>query len=530
MTDQTHHFTTKDNKVWARNTYGFEGVAALMSKQAGGMNHLYVGASVKFASPVTASTLKTPAAAAWTRLRHWAPIIGTRAVDAEGELNVFSITYTPPASAADAAQWAAETVKWDDVETSLNARDDAVHESSWWSPADNHWGAEMHIGPCGDGQWSFILSIGHWAGDARGTIPLVDKFLELLAAELNGSATPPVEQLSWGTETTKLPPVATVALKLSDNAADAAALKVESNLSSGKGLAPADAPPPPPMFSRPVGLSAGANASPEPKSFTQRVVLTAEETAAVTKASKAHGATVTETINTILVLSEIETILRTAAKDEAKFAEVKASYDSAVIYPLALTTFNRRNFLSPEYANHDAPKGTPSFAFEGFPTMHNMANLRKCLSINGTSIDIAASPESFWTGAVADTVTELEKLKKSGTPEGYVASQTATNAVIPIFQPAMFAQPAMITTSTGSLTKLKALSRWEPSAKGPLAITKFLVSLRQTSLFPYNTVTYWEWDGQIHISLHSASDFLGAADFQLFEESVKKWVTFIGAE
>lgn len=70
-------------------------------------------------------------------------------------------------------------------------------------------------------------------------------------------------------------------------------------------------------------------------------MLTAEETAALTKVSKAHGATITETVNTILVLAEIESILRTAAQDEAKFAEVKASYDAAGIYPLALTTFSR---------------------------------------------------------------------------------------------------------------------------------------------------------------------------------------------
>lgn len=59
------------------------------------------------------------------------------------------------------------------------------------------------------------------------------------------------------------------------------------------------------------------------------------------KESKAHGATITETVNTILILAEIETIIRTAAKDAEKFAQVKALFESAAIYPLALTTFDR---------------------------------------------------------------------------------------------------------------------------------------------------------------------------------------------
>lgn len=118
------------------------------------MNHLYVGTSVKFSTPIAASKLEKPVANAWTHLRHWAPIIGTRTVDGE-ELNVFSITYASPASAADAAQWVAETLKWDDKEISLDARDDAIKDV-WWSPADNHWGAELHVGPCEGGQWSFL--------------------------------------------------------------------------------------------------------------------------------------------------------------------------------------------------------------------------------------------------------------------------------------------------------------------------------------------------------------------------------------
>ncbi|KAF7979275.1 hypothetical protein HWV62_42966 [Athelia sp. TMB] len=496
-----------------------------MSHEAEGMNHFYIGTSIKFASPVNASTLKTPVTNAWTRLRYWAPVVGTRTIPKEGAHNVYLITYAPPASAAEASQWAAETIKWDETEAPLTVRDDAIKEA-WWTPSQNHYGAEMHVGPAGNGLWSFILATGHWSSDARGTIPLVDKFFEFLAAELDGSATPPVEQISWGQEVAKLAPTGAQAVKLSAEKTDAVAEKVESNLSGAqaKGPAPPDAPQPPPLFGRPKGLTAGngADASARPKSLTQRIVLTAEETAALTKVSKAHGATITETVNTILVLAEIESILRTAAQDEAKFAEVKASYDAAGIYPLALTTFSRRNFLAPEYANHDAPKGCPSFAFEGFPIMHNMTNLRKCIKINGTSIDIV--PEFFWTGAVADNVAELEKLKKSGTPESYVASQTATNAVIPIFTPAMFPNPALVTTSTGSLKKLGMLTRWEPSAGGPLAVQKILLSLRATSLFPYNTVTFWEWDGQLNLSAHAASDHLGTGDFALLEEGVRKWV------
>lgn len=119
------------------------------------MNHFYIGASIKFASPVNASALKTPVTNAWTRLRYWAPVVGTRTIPKEGAHNVYLITYAPPASAAEASQWAAETIKWDETEAPLTARDDAIKEV-WWTPSQNHYSAEMHVGPAGDGLWSFM--------------------------------------------------------------------------------------------------------------------------------------------------------------------------------------------------------------------------------------------------------------------------------------------------------------------------------------------------------------------------------------
>lgn len=119
------------------------------------MNHFYIGSAVRFAEPVSAETLKEPVARAWIRLRHWAPVVGTRSKAEEGVKNTFLITYEPPASVADAVKWASETVKWDDSVTSLVQRDDKIKEV-WWKPSDDHWGMEMHVGPSEDGLWSFM--------------------------------------------------------------------------------------------------------------------------------------------------------------------------------------------------------------------------------------------------------------------------------------------------------------------------------------------------------------------------------------
>lgn len=155
-----------------------------------------------------------------------------------------------------------------------------------------------------------------------------------------------------------------------------------------------------------------------------------------------------------------------------------------------------------------------------------MEHIRKCIAISGTNVDITATKEAFWGGAVADTVGQLEALKKQGSPEGYVGSQTATEGMAKMFEVSMFALPAMVTTSTGSLTKLGLLARWEPRARGPLTITQLILSLRAT--FPYNTTTFWEWDDQISINMHVASEHQTTKGLQMSADAVKRWVAFIG--
>jgi hypothetical protein len=49
------------------------------------------------------------------------------------------------------------------------------------------------------------LSAVHWAIDAHLSLPLINKFLEYFVAEIEGKAQP-VDELTWGEETRRLPP------------------------------------------------------------------------------------------------------------------------------------------------------------------------------------------------------------------------------------------------------------------------------------------------------------------------------------
>jgi hypothetical protein len=137
------------------NVLSFDAVLTHRSSRnwGNGYAHISIGTSVILKPTVSSTKLRESARNAWIRLRHYAPLIAIRTQQGKDETDLF-MTYESSKTTDVAAKWAADTIKWDQEEKTIDVRNTELKER-WWG-TDGNWNMEMHIGPGTEGRLHFM--------------------------------------------------------------------------------------------------------------------------------------------------------------------------------------------------------------------------------------------------------------------------------------------------------------------------------------------------------------------------------------
>jgi len=448
---------------------------------------------------------------AWIRLRHYAPLIALRTQAVGNDKDAF-YAYESSKTSDVAIKWAQDTIKWENEEKTLDARDLDLKER-WWGPED-HWNIERHIGPGPEGRLHLMLLAPHWVIDAHLFFQLLDKYLEYFVAEVEGKAER-VDGLKWGDETKRLPPALIEAIS-------------DKYCGNPKAETPAAEKPArsvPSLFMRPVDPIPQTS---KHSTLSYAIVLTDAETQAFHKKCKAHKSNVTPVVNSILVLADVETTLWWGRRQgKEKFNVVKQMFETADLFPIPINAMDRRAAFRPEHYDLESPLGTPGVASEGYPTMHDMNVVRKSIRLSEDGqIQRDMSDETFWDGVVANAIEILEP----GRPLSptFRADQVRFAGVAVRELTSEVLASRVLCSSIGDIDKLHLLRRWKPSTAGAgstLVIDRLIPSIRIPT--PTLCCICHQYDGHLTLQLQGSSRHNSQEAWQYFGEVVESRVRHI---
>lgn len=100
------------------------------------------------------------------------------------------------------------------------------------------------------------------------------------------------------------------------------------------------------VFVRPVSAALNPASESGQSCIMAPIVLTADETLALHKKCTSHGCTITAVVSAIIVLAEVESTLRVAArKGNSHFALAKEVFEKANVIPVGMNGVDRVRFL-----------------------------------------------------------------------------------------------------------------------------------------------------------------------------------------
>ncbi|KAF5372194.1 hypothetical protein D9758_005047 [Tetrapyrgos nigripes] len=494
------HFTTTDGVHYVRRLHGRERLSAAQMQHCAGYGQIIAIGDLELKASLTKEEFEPYARSAWMSLRHKTPWTALRTAPLEcGEPNAYTFTYEKPTSGdlSLVKKWADETIFWR-TESVNFAEGQQVLKETYWKPADGRYGLELHLVKNREhDRWIIMISGPHWLTDGRGMFPVIDQYYRCLQAALDGSA-PTWSALPWGEEVTRLPPSA---IEIIPNTGDVVAKP----------------PPPSTLFTRP----AVERIPGRPESIDARVALSKEQTKAFNFACKRHRVTATVAINSILILAELESLLRLAKeKSPEQYAQLVSQYESAEGFPLLGNIVALREFLSPYWASLTGNTGTAGIVNLGFPTYHDMAAVRKCMQLgpDGTFIK-NLGPQTFWKGLCANT----QKLLKEGakaTPHMYHVSANMGEDTARTILQAVIGPAGVVPSSLGNLERLDWFTPFRPSVAWQTPNTAFAVHDWHFGVRVADTPSYvvhsWDYDGELTINIQGASNY----------HTEKSWNTF----
>ncbi|THH12996.1 hypothetical protein EW146_g7168 [Bondarzewia mesenterica] len=486
---------------------------------------------VSFPKSLTAADLEGPVTAAWIRLRHSVPAVGTK-------INPLSATswqfvYSVPSSTEDAKAWAGETIFWNTEKMSAFQRDESL-KSRWWKPSSPAWNMELHIGPDEEeGKWHFVsdsIIAGHYVIDARSSQQLFGHFFQNLAEHLEGKGTDAVlASLKWGEETVRLAPSGVlVALEAGGlpislcPPPQAAKSKTNGLDVASKEVAP---PAPPPIFLRPFRVVDPDHATGQRLSV---IWLTQEETAKFRNACKAHKFTITQALTALMFIAEVEWALkRHNGETEEEVKQAVEAYKSSLLILSAWNIVDQRRTWK-EYALHSGPKGSPSLGIDGIPITYDMNLVRKVVKYDETKQSVTRD-----TSAIYECVQAAAEAWKSTSLdyEAYVQREVGCQAALLNWDPKAFHMPAFVASSIGDIDQLGYLSRFSPATqkndKAPLVVEEVWGSDRMTE--PIKMVMSWQWNGRIIVSAQTGAKYVTQQALDAYSAVLKGWIGELSA-
>lgn len=243
---------------------------------------------------------------------------------------------------------------------------------------------------------------------------------------------------------------------------------------------------------------------------------------------RAHGRTVTQAVDALLALADVEASLTAAhALGGAHFASVADAYDASTHWLIALGMKDQRPHF-PLHSNYRRTPGTALFATDGYDLALPMSAMRAC--INFTRADgafaRALSAGTFWDGLVASYAAARPPLD---TQKSFVARERAKQAGSAAFSPDPMRVRAFVTSSVGDLAGPAlggALADFAPAAAEDAGRMVQVVGMchRVRCDLPLMLAVWWQWDGHLQFSFHAGTRYQTDEEFKGMLDAFRRWV------
>ncbi|THU76011.1 hypothetical protein K435DRAFT_904621 [Dendrothele bispora CBS 962.96] len=501
------HYTTADGLHYSRRLHGKERMSAANSEAGIGFAQIIAIGDLELKRSRTKEEFEPFVRGAWMKLRHLCPWIAVRTSALKtSSPNSFAFTYEK-STAQDLSlveKWADETLVW--RKESLNhAEWESLFKEHYWKPSEGRYSLELHIAKNREkDRWLLILRLSgpHWLTDGRGLFPVYDQFFRYLQSTLDGSSQS-WTFLPWGEEITRLPP---------------SAIETIPDV-GGEIVKPA---PPKKLFIRP-GVD---RTSSRPGNLSRRITLSREQTKAFNFACKKHGLNATGVINSLLILADLETILRLAKeKDPELYHQLISQYETTEAFPVPVNIIDMRNFVSPHWAKLTGATGVGGLVNLGFPSFHDMNLIRGCMRIrpDGT-FDKNLGVQTFWRGLCVETQQILREGSRV-TPHMYHVNAAMCENATPSIRAWTPPPVGVIASSLGNLERLDLFTPFRPSVAVQASNIAFVIHEWhfgvRTAGVPSHVLHSWDYDGELTINIQGSSNFHTQEAWNTFGDSLK---------
>ncbi|THU82663.1 hypothetical protein K435DRAFT_971863 [Dendrothele bispora CBS 962.96] len=571
-----------DGTQYIRRLHGRERLSATNSAFNEGVLQQYAIMELTFKEPMSQQQLCMHVRAAWIKLRFHAPWIALRCHsldqydDPSVEANSFYFSYDntsrkDPVHLSDTKtkhpvdileSWAEESIIFRSEVFTLEEWE-VVFKNVYWHPGQGHFGMELHVAKgVDDTQWVFLFSVPHWTTDGRGFFYVSDMFLKNFTKEIEAFRNPnsgcvAYNNLPWGEEISRLMPSAVLMLPHVD-----VNTSQSMNHDTPKQI----------QFARPLihiqSIPASIDTEVVTDTLLTKILLSPSSTRSILYACKLAKCTFTALINSILVLADVETTLRTFMNTRPKGVEperllrsVQNSWNTADVWCVPVNVADMRAHMYPRYAALHGSSATGGIMNVLFPTYHSMTNIRQCLRVTNwnsqtenipdskvkpeatkqskTSVSIHRAwyenPKYFWEGMVKET----QNLLKAGAvqpPRAFHVSSLNAESLCSQLSPqateSITGTGGVVASSLGSLQRLGIYSDFsltreledQGSIQGtslPFVMTNLACGLRSSGS-PSIIVHSWEYNGRLVVSLQGSRKWQSDEMWRTFEAAVRE--------
>ncbi|KAF5358799.1 hypothetical protein D9758_008587 [Tetrapyrgos nigripes] len=504
------HYTSLDGVHFTRGLYGKERMSATNTDLGDGWGHIMAISEMHFKKPYTAEELTPYIRSAWIKARFMAPWIAVRtSSQPNAPPNSYMFTYKRSSGPEEAEAWADETIVWRKETKTLNEWEVEMKERHW-KPCAGRFGLEMHLakGSMGSGHdWFLMFTCPHWTSDGRGLFPVAERMFRILYGEMDRTDTTSYASLRWGEEVNRLPP--TTIRTIPDVGAETP--KTPSLLS-------------PRQFVRPslkVRFFTGV------EGLQETVSLSPTETKSLNLLCKRYHISMTSAINSVLLLAELETMLRSVSTlTPAQQQRVLKSFKDAQICNVTVNIADMRTSISPYFAKRLGDCGTGGLVNIGFPTKHDMNFIRQCLHIgNDGRVHKNLSPSSFWEGVASDTQAALKEGSRVKPHQYHLVSNTVEQ-MAPKVNGFVMSAPGIMSSSLGDVEKLGWFTKYSPLYADKYPDSEFTIRDLRFGMRTVNSaarvVHAWQYNGRLNVNIQGSRRWQTQESWNMFLELVRE--------
>ncbi|KAH8116764.1 hypothetical protein DFH11DRAFT_1130831 [Phellopilus nigrolimitatus] len=451
ITGEDFIFHKTNDNVYVRKCYGMEALTSHIQEFREGQTILTITAAVSLDSP-SRELLELQVREAWQLLRHFVPGIACQTLKLPPLDGQYELRYIVPQSLGDVGAWADQTTFFDDSVVSLHEKHEQLKNDRWWSSAEPHYNAELHVSPLGtSSSWQFSLVMPHNSIDGRGTFALLELFFEFLTSVIEKRAQP-TSEIKWGEEVSRLPPPGPLATSFAKTGLPLEFPKTPAPTSAEveNQAAPVMVPWIIPAVSIRGNVQGGIGCV---------VKFSPEATANIHAACKKHGRTITQVVSALVTLANTEASLKLAGQmGEERYKEVSDGFSHSTHYLIAMNTISHRHKLPGGYDSFRSSKSSPLCVADSLPLLLPMEAIRKLVKPEATKRTALreVNHDQFWNGLVNDVAAAWEAVDVSLT--AYFANQAGMHATASAFDPRTLDIVCPVISSIGDLSRLNLLT------------------------------------------------------------------------